>query len=71
MIFNKYQLPKLIQEIDNLKIYIIMVETEYVFKTYSVRDLDQLTFNQLLGSFILSSFKLFQGINSVQLLSHV
>ena len=71
MIFNKYQLPKLIQEIDNLKIYIIMVETEYVFKTYSVRDLDQLTFNQLLGSFILSSFKLFQGINSVLLLSHV
>ena len=71
MIFNKYQLPKLIQEIDNLKIYIIMVETEYVFKTYSVRDLDQLTFNQLLGSFILSSFKLFQCINSVQLLSHV
>ena len=71
MIFNKYQLPKLIQEIDNLKIYIIMVETEYVFKNYSVRDLDQLTFNQLLGSFILSLFKLFQGISSIQLLSRV
>ena len=71
MISNKYKLPKFIQEIDKLKICITMVETEYMFKNYSVRNLDQLSFNQLLGSFILSSFKLFQGISSVQLLSRV
>ena len=71
MISNKYKLPKLIQEIDKLKICITMVETEYMFKHYSVSNLDQLSFNQLLGSFILSSFKLFQGISLVQLLSHV
>ena len=71
MISNKYKLPKLIQEIGKLKICITMVETEYMFKHYSVSNLDQLSFNQLLGSFILSSFKLFQGISLVQLLSHV
>ena len=71
MISNKYKLPKLIQEIDKLKIWITMEETEYMFKNYSVRNLDQLSFNQLLGSFILSSFKLFQVISSVQLLSCV
>ena len=48
-----------------------MEETEYMFKNYSVRNLDQLSFNQLLGSFILSSFKLFQVISSVQLLGCV
>lgn len=60
MISNKFKLPKLIQEIDKLKICITMEETEYMFKNYSVRNLDQLSFNQLLCSFVLSSLNYFK-----------